>query len=43
VEGSDKSEAEALIKEIEEKLGVNSNETGKKETVKVESEMTKKK
>lgn len=43
VEGSDKAKAEELVKEIKEKLGVNSEETGKKETVKAESEKTKKK
>jgi hypothetical protein len=43
IEGTDEARAKELAKVIEEKLGVNSEGTGKKETVKVESKKTIKK
>jgi hypothetical protein len=43
IEGADESRAKELAKIIEEKLGVNSEVTGKKETLKVESKKTIKK
>jgi hypothetical protein len=43
IEGSDKTKAKELAKEIENKLGVKSEGTDKKETVKVESKKTIKK
>lgn len=43
IEGTDETKAKELAKVIEEKLGVNNEGTGKKETVKVESKKTIKK
>jgi hypothetical protein len=43
IEGTDEARAKELAKVIEEKLGVNSEETGKKEMVRVESKKTIKK
>jgi len=43
IEGTDETRAKELAKVIEEKLGVNSEGSGKKETVKVESKKTIKK
>ena len=43
IEGTDEARAKELAKVIEEKLGVNSEGTGEKETVKVESKKTIKK
>ena len=40
IEGNDEAKAQELAKEIENKLGVNSEGSYKKETVKVESKMT---
>jgi hypothetical protein len=43
IEGNDEAKAKELAKEIESKLGVNSDGSSKKETVKVESKKTIKK
>lgn len=43
IEGNDEAKAQELAKEIENKLGVNSEGSEKKETVKVESKKTIKK
>lgn len=43
VEGTDEVRTKELVKEIENKLGVNNKETEKKETTKVESKKTMKK
>ena len=43
IEGTDETRAKELAKVVEEKLGVNSEGTGKKETLKVESKKTIKK
>jgi hypothetical protein len=43
VEGNDETKAKELVKEIEAKLGVKSEGTEKKESVKVESKKTIKK
>ena len=43
VEGSDEAKVKDLIKEIENKMGVNPDDSGKKETVTVETKKTVKK
>jgi hypothetical protein len=43
VEGNDEAKAKELVKEIQSKLGINNEETEKKETVKVESKKIMKK
>ena len=43
IEGNDENRAKELARVIEEKLGVNNEGSGKKETVRVESKKTIKK
>jgi len=43
IEGNDEAKAQELAKEVENKLGINSEGSEKKETVKVESKKTIKK